>query len=375
MSWTTSLAILSLVKEEDLKRKNRRQALAALAAASAATVLLVFLFQWLGWGSGYLEQPYRRSEYLLDDVVTLVLYGKDRGAVEEAAEAAFAEMRRLEKVFDRHDPQSELAMVNREAHASPVRVSPELFEVLRLCKEITRSTNGAFDATLGPLIDLWDVVGRRERGEGPPSEEEIANALSRCGDRYLLLDEEERTVYLSREGMALDLGGVAKGYAADAARRVLRERGVKSGLIDMVSTIVTLGDKPREAGGPPWNIAIIHPRQEGKNLGVLSLRGDAALSTSGDYQRYFDFEGRRYHHIFDPETGLPAARSTSCTVLASPIGEISGTETDALSTALFVMGGPRALEWAEANGFQAVLVDAGEEVHLTPGMDAYFKAE
>ena len=365
--------ILSPVEAEELKRKNRRQSLVLAAAVLAGIVLLAFLFRWLGWEGGYTEHPFRRSEYLLDDVVTLVLYGRDRGAVEEAAEAAFAEMRRLEGIFNRHDPSSELARVNREAHAAPLRVSPELFEVLRMSKEIHVSTSGAFDVTLGALIDLWDVVGRRERGEGPPGKEEILESLGRCGDEYLLLDEAEGTVFLAREGVILDLGGVAKGYAADAALRILRERGLGSGIIDMVSTMRVFGNKPREAGGPDWRVAVMHPREEGENLGILTLRGDSALSTSGDYQRCFEYAGERYHHIFDPRTGYPARSSMSCTVLDTQAGERAGAEMDALSTALFVMGYPEAVEWAGSRGLEVALVDEEGQLRATPGMENLLK--
>ena len=359
--------------KKELVRKNRRETLLIIVGLLVAVPLVILLFAWLGKGSGYLEEPYSRTEYILDDSIKMVLYGRDARVVEDAADAAFAEVRRLDGVFNRHDPASELAAVNRDAHAAPVRVSDDLFAVLALSKRFHAETGGSFDVTLGPVIDLWDVVGRRERGLGPPSDAEIEEALSRCGDEYMVLNEADRTVYLAKEGMIIDLGGVAKGYAADLAVKVLKQEGITSGFVDMVSTTLTIGEKPREAGGPDWRIAVINARDPGSYLGQLTLEGDTCLSSSGDYQRYFEYGGVRYHHIFDPSTGRPATASISDSVLIPSSSETGGAETDILSTALFVMGYPQAVEWAEGHGYELLIVDAQGAAHTTPGMDAHLQ--
>lgn len=359
--------------KKELVRRNRRETLLVIAGLLAAVPLVILLFSWLGRGSGYLEEPYSRTEYVLDDAVRMVLYGRDKRAVEEAADAAFAEVRRLEGVFDRHDPASELAAVNRGAHAAPLEVSGDLFAALSLSKRFHAETGGCFDVTLGPVIDLWDVAGRRERGDGPPSDAEVEEALARCGDEHLVLDEAARTVYLAEEGMIVDLGGMAKGYAADAAVRVLEETGAVSGFVDMVSTTLTVGQKPREAGGPDWRVGVTNPRDTGSFLGQLTLGGGACLSSSGDYQRYFEHGGVRYHHIFDPSTGRPAAASIGDSVLVPRGSGTGGAETDILSTALFVMGYPEALEWAEGHGYGLLIVDARGGVHAGGGIEAGLK--
>jgi thiamine biosynthesis lipoprotein len=356
------------MKNEELVRKNRRQTLAIIVVLLIVTPLLILLFNQLGKGSGYLKEPYRRSEYVLDDTITMVLYGEDKQKVEAAAEAAFLEIRRLDEVFNRQNPRSELAAVNRDAHAAPVRVSDDLFTLLKTSQDFNVETGGAFDPTLGPIIDLWDVVGRRSSGQGPPSDAEIEAALARCGSEYLKLDEAARTVYLAREGMILDLGGSAKGYAADAAKRVLESQGVKSGFVDMISTTVTIGDKPREADGPNWRIGMSNPRAAGENMGLITVQGDFYLSTSGDYQRFFEYGGVRYHHIFNPATGRPATGTISDSVLILSPRELGGTETDILSTAFFVMGYPRAIEWAQEHGYELALIDSAGNIHTTHGM-------
>lgn len=359
--------------KKELVRKNRRETLLVVVGLLVAVPLVILLFGWLGKGSGYLEEPYARTEYILDDSIKMVLYGRDMEKVEAAADAAFEEVRRLDGIFNRHESSSELAAVNRDAHTAPVKVSDDLFAVLATSKRYHAKTGGCFDVTLGPVIELWNVAGRRETGQGPPSDAEIEEALSHCGDDSLVLNEADQTVYLSKEGMIIDLGGIAKGYAADVAVRVLEEEGITSGFVDMISTTLTIGDKPREAGGPDWRIAVINARDQGVYLGQLTLKGSTCLSSSGDYQRYFEYEGVRYHHIFDPATGRPSTASISDSVLIPTSSESGGAETDILSTALFVMGYPRALEWADGHGYELLIVGAEGTAHTTPGLDAYLK--
>jgi thiamine biosynthesis lipoprotein len=361
------------MKERELIKKNRRDALLLILLAAVAIPLVVIFVRWVD--PGYSRDPYRRSEFLLDDYVTITAYGKDRRATEDAVEAAFQEIRRLDTIFNRHDPSSELSQVNRLAHHQPVKVSDDLYQVISLAQEYYYSTGGAFDITLGALIDTWDILGRKEGGEGPPSPGEIAGALEKCGGKYLVLNEEERTVFFAKEGMIIDLGGVGKGYAADRAAQVLKERGIKSAIVDMVSTTVTIGDKPVKAGGPKWRVSISNPRDEGNSLGLLTMGGSTAFSTSGDYQRFFEFGGKRFHHIIDPGTGFPAPGTMSDTVLILREEGDGGAETDILSTALFVMGYPRALEWAEEHGVDLLLVDPEGNIHHSTGLEEYLKLE
>jgi thiamine biosynthesis lipoprotein len=271
-------------------------------------------------------------------------------------------------VFDRYDPESELYRLNREAARGPVVVSEDLWRVITTGVEIYRECGGAFDITVGPLVDLWDVLGRGARGDPPPGEEEIADALSLVGTNLLELDEAGRTVRFLKPGMSLDVGGLAKGYALDRAAEVLRSRGIQSGYISMISTDLTLGEKPGSAGGPLWRIGILDPRGE-DYLATLLLSGGTYVSTSGDYQRFFEYEGIRYHHILDPRTGYPARGAISVTV----VGGEEGARSDALSTAVFVMGYPEGLSWAESHGLDCLLVDSSGRVHSTKGMEGYLE--
>ena len=263
-----------------------------------------------------------RTDYLLDTVVTLTLYG----AEEADLDAAFAEIRRLDGLLDAYSPDSDLGKLQAAAGREPVALSPETMELLVFAKEMYARTGGYLDVTVGPLIDLWDI----RNGGHYPMEEELTAALGLLGMDDLILDEANGTAYLVRSGMRVDLGALAKGYIADRVKALLLDRGVKSGVIDLGRNILLIGEKPGKA---PFSIGIQSPGAAGELLRVLSLR-DRSLVTSGTYERYFEHEGRRYHHVLDPFTGFPADRNLSAVTVLSD----SSLWGDALSTACLLLG-------------------------------------
>lgn len=263
-----------------------------------------------------------RTDYLLDTVVTLTLYG----AGEDDLDAAFAEIRRLNGLLDAYSPDSDLGKLQAAAGKEPVALSPETMALLVFAKEMYARTGGYLDVTVGPLIDLWDI----RNGGHYPTEEELAAALDLLDMDDLMLDEANGTAYLVRSGMRVDLGALAKGYIADRVKTLLLDRGVKSGVIDLGRNILLIGEKP---GMAPFSIGIQSPGAAGELLRVLSLR-DRSLVTSGTYERYFEHEGRRYHHVLDPFTGFPTDRDlVAVTVLSD-----SSLWGDALSTACLLLG-------------------------------------
>lgn len=349
--------------EESPGKKNRRDTLLVIVAALVVAGLAVVLVMWLN--PGYSREPFRRQEYVLDDVVTITAYGKNQAMVEGAVDEAFREIFRVEEIADRYDPESEIARVNSAAAAGPVVVSDELWQMIVTGVEIHEASGGVFDITIAPLVDLWDVVGRGERGDAPPSQEEIDGALQLVGEDKLVLDEAAHSVFFTREGMGIDLGGIAKGYALDRASEALSSRGVESGVIDMISTSMTLGEKPEAADGPAWLIAVSNPRGEGY-LATFSFPGGTFISTSGDNQRFFAYGGERYHHILDPRTGYPAEGMIAVTV----IGGRNGAWSDAMSTAAFIKGYPEGPDWLEGFGATGSLtVDLEGSVHLSPALE------
>ncbi len=350
--------------EKRLGRKNRRDTLLVIGAALLMAGVAFALVLWLN--PGYSREPYRRQEYVLDDLVTISAYGRKQARVEGAVDAAFQEVFAVQETADRYDPESELARLNARAADSPVAVSEELWEMLSTGLRIGEASGWVFDITVAPLVDVWDVTGRAERGGAPPAQEEIDAAMQLVGADKLLLDEEAHSVFFTRRGMGIDLGGIAKGYALDRAREALASRGVEAGVIDMISTSLTLGEKPRAAGGPEWTIGVSNPRGEGY-LATFGFPGQTFISTSGDNQRYFEHEGRRYHHILDPRTGYPAGGMIAITV----IGGESGAWSDAMSTAAFILGYPDGPAWLEGLGDVGSLsVDSEGTVRVSAGLQA-----
>jgi thiamine biosynthesis lipoprotein len=242
---------------------------------------------------------------------SLVLVGPDRGGLESAAAAAFAEVHRLDRMLSNYLADSEWTLMNREAATRPVRLSPELFALLSSCLDYSRSSDGAFDVSVGPLIKVWGFY----KGEGAlPRPKEVTDALTRVGYRHVQLNPARQTVHFARRGMDLDPGGIGKGYAVDRIVDVLERSGVPAALVSASgSSIYGLGAPPDESRG--WPITIRAPRDPEGAAATVYLR-DMSLSTSGGYEKFFWAEGRTYSHIFDPRTGYPARGSSAVSVVA-----------------------------------------------------------
>jgi thiamine biosynthesis lipoprotein len=253
-----------------------------------------------------------RGEEAIGSWFAVVLHGPDRAGLEAAAEAAFAEVHRLDRLLSNYRPASEWSVVNRDAASRPVRVSEELFDLLTACLEYSRQSEGAFDISVGPLMKAWGFY----RGEGAlPRPADVAGVLGRVGYRHVRLEAADRSVRFLRQGIDLDPGGIGKGYAVDRMVAVLRDRGVGAALVSAAgSSIFGLGAPPDEPRG--WRISISVPGDPGKTAAEVHLR-NLSLSTSGSYEKFFRAEGRRFSHVIDPRTGYPAQGASSVSVLAA----------------------------------------------------------
>ena len=242
-----------------------------------------------------------------------------------------------------------------------VEVSPESYAVIKESVRWSVKTDGAFDITVGPLLKLWGFTMKEGR---IPDEEEIAEILPSVGYGKIALGEEGITIGLKAEGMAVDLGGVAKGYIVDRAVEVLKREGIASARVDAGGDLYLLGSPPMKRF---WRIGIQHPRRE-DILAILKVK-DGAVVTSGDYRNFFTIGGKRYCHIIDPRSGYPPEGVLSVTVLAERTAD-----ADALATAIFVLGAERGIELAEGlQGFEALIVSEEKgkmEVAMTSGMSA-----
>lgn len=289
---------------------------------SVALLLAMLLFLPLFAGCKAQPEALSRTDYLLDTVVTITLYG----ASEADLDAAFTEIHRLNDLLDAYSPTSDLGRLQAAAGQRFVALSEETMTLLTFAKDIYDRTGGYLDVTVGPLIDLWAI----RNGGHYPTDMELSAARGLLGMDHLILDETNGTAYLARSGMRLDLGALAKGYIADRVKALLLERGVKSGIIDLGRNILLMGEKP---GNMPFSIGIQSPDDTGAMLRILALK-DRSLVTSGTYERYFEHDGQRYHHVLNPFTGFPGDTGLSAVTILSH----SSLWGDALSTACLLLG-------------------------------------
>jgi FAD:protein FMN transferase len=254
-----------------------------------------------------------RLEESLDSMGTtfsVVVYGTDRYKMQTAVELGLEEVRRLDRLLSNYRPDSEWSRVNQQAADHPVKVSKESFELLSACLRYSEASEGAFDITVGPLMRIWGFY----KGSGKfPHRAEIRGAMGNVGYKNIVLDPAQQTVQFRRSGAEIDPGGIGKGYAVDRIVAILKENGIRSGLITAgSSSIYAIGSPPNEPKG--WRIDIRHPRDPNKSVEEVFLK-DISMSTSGNYEKFFRVGGKVYSHIMDPRTGYPAPGMLSVSVI------------------------------------------------------------
>lgn len=303
------------------------------------------------------RKPYILNNFVMDTFVEMKLYGKDR---ETAAMAVQSLLERMEQELSCYEPASEISLVNRFAGKEAVKVSESTYQLLRKAVTYCEQSDGLFDITLAPLTQLWDVTGADPQ---VPAAEEISSRLGLVGYRRLAFYGDSGKVKLLKESSALDLGGLAKGYAADVAAALLLEFDLTGGYLSIGSNLYVLGN--HEVGEGSYRFGIRDPRGEANEyIATLDLRAGCHLATSGDYERYFLKDGVRYHHILDPRTGYPAQSDLiSVTVITR-----EGTLSDYLSTYFFVAGLDTALEHLDEEEYQLILVDQEKNVYCSPSL-------
>ena len=301
----------------------------------------------------------------------VVVVAESHNAGLNCIRAAIAEINKVDKLMSDYKSKSDIGRVNEEAAEVPVAVSESTYEVLQRSIEFSRLTGGAFDITVGPLMDLFHDT--KAKGVAP-TPEQIAEAKSKVGFEKLKLDSENRTVQFAVEGMRLDLGGIAKGYAIDKAIEAAQRCDALGAMVDIGGDIRCFGSPPE--GREHWLIAVQDPNPDVEKIGgnelLLTLRiTDVAVTTSGDYQQYVMIEGKRQSHIINRETGKSAEGLSSVTIIAD-----NATDADALATSVSVMGVEKGLALIEKrSGTEAILITSGPEYEVTKtsGADKYIK--
>ena len=269
-------------------------------------------------------------------------------------DAVLDEMRRLDESMSTYKSTSEVSKVNAEAAQHPVKITKELFDLLSKAMEFSRITNGAFDITYASVGFMYDF-----REHEKPSEQQIKAALPAVNYKHVLLDSKAQTVSFTQPGVRIDLGGIAKGYAVDRGIAILQARGITHGLVTAGGDSRVIGDR----FGKPWIIGIRHPDDANQVIAKIPLE-NTAFSTSGDYERYFDENGQRYHHIIDPKTGHSASKVRSATIIAP-----TATETDGLSKTAFVLGPDAAMKiYATLPEVDVILVAPDGRVLYSDGL-------
>lgn len=290
-------------------------------------------------------------------IVEITVASDDKKRANEAIDAGFREIKRLEQLMSTYIPDSNLSRINDSAGVSPVKADREVLYLIKKGIELGDLTNGAFNIAVGPLVKLWGIPDKREF---IPSKKEIGLLLPVTDYHNIQIDEEKGEVFLKKKGMRIDLGGIAKGYAAERAIAILKEKGIDNAIVAVAGDVKAIGKRP---DGKAWHIGVKHPREKEKLLRTVDL-SDMAVSTSGDYERFFIKDGILYHHILDPRTGEPARRSQSATVVAS-----EGIVADALSTGVFVLGPEMGMELIERMpDVEGIIVDSTGKVFVSSGM-------
>ena len=304
---------------------------------------------------------FSRDEAIMGTAIHVELWADDARAAERAIDAVMAEMHRIDRLMSPYKSDSELSRINRDAGRKPVAVGAELFGLIERSLQFSELSDGAFDITFASVGHLYDY-----RSGVAPDAAALQRACQAIGWRHLHLDAGNRTIRFGRDGMRIDLGGFAKGYVVDTSIAILKRLGVEHAVVAAGGDSRVLGDRR----GRPWSIAVRDPRDAKRVVAVLPLQ-DTSISTSGDYERYFERDGVRHHHLIDPKTGSSPRSVRSVTILAD-----DGLTSEGLSKCLFVMGLERGMRLIESQpGVDAVVVDAAGALHFSSGLAAAGRAD
>lgn len=324
-----------------------------LAVRGCCVIVLLLLAGCAGEGLVSPPIVVKRTQMHMGTLVTVTAVAPSRQRAQEAAAAGFQEIHRLEELLSTWIATSELSRVNAAAGREAILISPDTMRILESSIEMARLTEGGFNILVGPAVEAWSVLDRQQ----VPSDVTLQTIRPLTDLRSLYLNAAQGTVYLAKPGMRVDVGGIGKGYAADMAVAAMQKAGATAGVVALSGDIKTFGRLP---GGIKFPFGIRHPRREDAVLAFVDLQ-DEAISTAGDYERYFEREGVRYHHILDPVTLQPARDCQSVTIVAR-----DGMTADGLDTGVFVMGRERGLALIERlPEVGAIIVDRDGKIWIS----------
>jgi thiamine biosynthesis lipoprotein len=313
------------------------------------------------------DKMFKESRVLMDTYCTITVVSPSEKNAREAIEAGFDEIKKLDKFLNNFEPDSEISTISREAGIKPVRVSKETLELIEKTIGISNMTDGAFDPTIAPVYKLWKFSGR-PANPSMPTRSAVEDALKLVSYKKIRINRTTSEIYLEEKGMELDLGGIAKGYAADKAVEAIRAKDIKAALVAIAGDIRGYG---LSTSGKAWKIGIQDPRPENPDsekpwediFASLYLK-DSGISTAGDYQRFFIKDGKRYHHIIDPATGYPSESGLISVSVVAPEGYIA----DGTDTAILILGVEKGMKLLNSRGLDGILVDSQKRVFITKNL-------
>lgn len=292
------------------------------------------------------QEKYTRTLKLMGSRFDITVVAKDEVQANDYIDLALSEISRIEKEISSWDPESETSKIIANAGIQPVKVNRESFDLITRAVKISELTEGAFDITYASMDRIWKFDGSMNH---LPTDDEIAQSIRKVGYKNIVLDPEHQTVFLKNKGMRIGFGAIGKGYAADKAKQLLISEGVNGGIINASGDLTTWGTQP---DGSPWMVGITNPLNKNKVFSWFPLDNNAVV-TSGNYEKFVEFNGKKYTHIIDPRTGWPVSGLTSVTIFA-PKAELA----DALATSVFVMGRETGIDFInQLPGMECVIVD------------------
>ncbi len=317
--------------------------------------IFLILFQFvLIFSTTAQSQKYERVFKLMGSRfdISVVALTEEKG--NEYIDMAISEIKRIENLISSWDTNSETSQINRNAGINPVKVSKELMDLIKRSIQISKITDGAFDITFASMDKIWKFDGSMTE---LPSKTAIKNSVSKVGYQNIVLDEVCQTVFLKLKGMKIGFGAIGKGYAADKTKILLQSKGVKGGLINASGDLNSWGKQPDDK---PWKVGITNPLNKNRIFSWFDIDNQAVV-TSGNYEKFVTFDGKRYTHIIDPRTGYPATGIVSATVFASK-AELA----DALATSIFVMGRSTGIDMInQLKGVECIVIDDKGKIHTS----------
>ncbi|NLK20844.1 MAG: FAD:protein FMN transferase [Epulopiscium sp.] len=327
-------------------------------------LVLISILSGCHKNKGLPSKPISNQTFALGTVIDIQVYDKDDQKARQAIEESINRVAEIEKKMTVNKKISEVISINKNAGEKSVVVSPDTFFVISEAKKYSELSQGAFDLTIEPIVKLWGIGTNHAK---IPKKEEINSLLSLVNYKDVKLNKTTYNVGLSKKGQAIDLGAIAKGYAGDEIKRVLEEQGIHTAFINLGGNVVTIGTK---LDGGHWKIGIQNPLDErGKHIAVVEVK-DETVVTSGNYERYFIEDGKRYHHIINPKNGYPAEAG----IISSTIVTKSSIDADALSTSVYVLGLEKGMKLIkDLDDVECVIITEDNKVYITSGLKERFR--